>query len=140
MYRYRTDEELEEIVRRFLRRLGLESKIHPDMMTLIVKTKRAFPGFNYKRIPDSQMPNEEAQWNSQTLTFVMRESVFMAMQRGEPRARMTLAHELSHFLLGHNGIRNRSISPKAYEKRVRSVRTEETEAKRCAPIILAPEF
>jgi Zn-dependent peptidase ImmA (M78 family) len=136
---YLTDEKLEEIVRKFLRGVGLELQIRPDMMTIIVKTKTAFPGFNYRRIPDSQMPDEEAQWNSDTLTVAMRESVFTAMQRSEPRARMTLAHELSHFLLGHEGLRNRSIAPKAYERRVRTVRNEETEAKRCASIMLAPE-
>ena len=136
MSHYRTDEQLEEIVRKFLRRLGLEFQDRPDMMTIIVKTKAAFPGFNYKRVPNSQMPNEEAQWDSETWTLAMRESVFEAMQRGEPRARMTLAHELS---LEHKGIRNRSISPKAYERAVRSVRNDEAEAKRCAPILLAPE-
>jgi Zn-dependent peptidase ImmA (M78 family) len=139
MSHYRTDEQLEEIVRKFLRRLGLEFQDRPDMMTIIVKTKAAFPGFNYKRVPDSQMASEEAQWDSETWTLAMRESVFEAMQRGEPRARMTLAHELSHFLLEHKGIRNRSISPKTCEKAVRSVRNDEAEAKRCAPIILAPE-
>ena len=139
MNRYRTDEELEEIVRRFLQQLGLESKIRPDIMTILVKVKREFPGFNYKRMPDSQMQNEEAQWNSDTLTLSVRESVFMAMQRDEPRARMTLAHELSHFLLSHHGIRNRSVSPKTYELKARNIRAQETEAKRCAAIILAPE-
>ena len=37
---YRTDEQLEEIGRNFLRRIGLEHQVRPDVMTVINKLKR----------------------------------------------------------------------------------------------------
>jgi len=44
---YRTDEQLEEIGRNFLRNLGLEGQVRPDMMTVIMKLKHVVPNFNF---------------------------------------------------------------------------------------------
>lgn len=70
----------------------------------------------------------------------MRESVFVGMQRNEPRPRMTVAHELSHYLLKHVGLLNRSTLKTVREISVPLVRHQESEARRLAPIILAPEY
>ena len=40
----------------------------------------------------------------------MRESIVGAMQRGEPRARMTIANEIGHFAMRHAGVRSRSTT------------------------------
>jgi Zn-dependent peptidase ImmA (M78 family) len=61
------------------------------------------------------------------------------MQRGEPRARMTIAHELSHYLLGHKGYLNRRAVKSNAELSVQRIINQESEARRTAPIILAPE-
>lgn len=136
---YKTDEELEEIARGFLRKLGLEHQVRPDMMTIISKLKHVDPSFKYRRVPDRDMPDAEASWNSKDTEISMRESVFVAMQRGEPRARMTVAHELSHYLLKHEGHLNRSPVRSAVEVSVRRIVHQESEARRLAPRILAPE-
>jgi hypothetical protein len=98
---YKTDEQLEEIGREFLRRLGLENRPRPEPMTVIAKLKHVMPGFAYRRVPDRDMPQAEAEWDSDACEIAMRESVFTGMQRGEPHSCFVVFHELSHYCLGH---------------------------------------
>jgi Zn-dependent peptidase ImmA (M78 family) len=136
----KTDEELEEIARAFLKRMGIEHQVRPDLLTIITKIKHANRAFNYERVPDHEMPDAEAQWDSDKCVLRMRESVFVGMQRNEPRARMTVAHELSHVILGHAGLLNRSTVKSASEIAVDRIRHQELEASRLAPVLLSPEF
>lgn len=136
---YKTDEDLETVARTFLRKIGLEYQVKPDMMTIISKLKHVDRNFGYRRVPDVEMPDAEACWYSEDTEISMRESIFVAMQRGEARARMTVAHELSHYLLKHEGHLNRSPVKSAVEVSVRRIVHQESEARRLAPRILAPE-
>jgi Zn-dependent peptidase ImmA (M78 family) len=136
---YKTDEQLEAVVRGFLGRIGLEYQVRPDLMTVIVKIKHIDCEFNYLRVPDDEMPDEEAEWDSTSTLVRMRESVFVDMNGNKPRARMTVAHELSHYILGHKGLLSRKPGILTSDIAIGSVRQEESEAKRTAPIILAPE-
>jgi hypothetical protein len=136
---YRTDEELEALVRKFLRGIGLENQVHPDLLTVIVKIKHIDPRFNYQRLPDKQMPASEAIWDSADRLVRIRESVFLGMNRNEPRARMTVAHELAHYILKHRGFLHRKAGISVRDIPIASIRHEESEAKRTGPIILAPE-
>jgi Zn-dependent peptidase ImmA (M78 family) len=135
---YRTDEQLEEIGRSFLRRIGLEHQVRPDVMTVISKLKRVETAFNYRRVPD--MPDAEAEWNSEATEVAMRESIFTGMQHGDPHPRFVVFHELSHYALGHKGTRNRISSPQVRQYSGAQVKHEETEASRLAVIIMAPEY
>lgn len=133
-----TDEEIEKRATSLRKALGIEGQLRPDMMTVIQKTKHSFKKFGYLRVPDDDMPDAEAQWDSDKGILSLRESVFRAMQRDEPRARMTVAHELGHFALKHEGVRNRSLEAGAAEKYLEWVRRDEREAKRFAAAFLAP--
>ena len=62
------------------------------------------------------------------------------MQRDEPRARMSVSHELSHYLHRHTGLLNRSIQKSRTEAEVQRYINQESEARRTAPVILAPEY
>jgi Zn-dependent peptidase ImmA (M78 family) len=109
------------------------------MMTIISKLKALYPSqFDFKRIADTNLPDAEAQWDSLQNVLTMRESVFCAMQRGEPHARQTVAHEIGHFVLGHTGVRYRSDVKSTAEKIIPRIRHEESEARRFAPRLLAP--
>ncbi|MGJ5178907.1 ImmA/IrrE family metallo-endopeptidase [Bradyrhizobium oligotrophicum] len=136
---YRTDEELEEVGRSFLRRLGLEGQVRPDPMTVIGKIKHNDPRFNYRRVSDRMMPDAEARWDSDKCEVAMRESIFTGMQRGEAHARFVVFHEISHYVLGHQGTRNRAATAKTRSYSVGTIRHEEGEASRLAAIIMAPE-
>ena len=112
----------------------------PDIMTIIIKLKQKIPSFNYRRVPDTDFPDKEAEWNSDTRVLSMRESVFRAMQRGEPRARLIVMEEVFHLLLGHQGIKNRAIQPNFKERHNSKTKREEWEARRAAAAFLAPEI
>ena len=84
------------------------------------------------------MPNGEAQWDAKMGVLRMRESVVGAMQRGDPRARMTIANEIGHFALRHAGVRGRSTTQAAAGRRLLEARKEESEARRFAAMFLAP--
>jgi hypothetical protein len=136
----RTDEDLEQVVAKTLDKLGLGFVPNPDMMTVITKLKHTFPGFNYARVPDAEMPDAYAQYDSEKQVVRMRESTFVGMQRGEARARMTVFEEISHFILGHKGVLNRSVGKTISERAVDQTIAQEAEAKRCAAIFAAPQY
>lgn len=139
MFNYRTNEELEDIGRKFLRKLGIENQVRPDLMTIFTKLKHVDSKFNYCRVPDEKLPHAEAHWYSEDNVLTLRESVFVNMQRDDPRCRFTVAHEISHYLLGHKGFLNRATGQ--IQKDISSVlvKHQESEANRMAPILLAPE-
>lgn len=140
MSRYLSDEALEGKVREIRRKMGLEGQPKPDIMTVINKLKTIWRGFDYQRVRDEMLPDAEAQWDSTLGIMRIRESVFCAAQRGESRARMTVAHELGHFFLCHEGVRNRSLVKSASERFVAEVKREESEARRFAAVFLAPHY
>lgn len=139
MFDYMTDERLEELGRGFLRKIGLEHAVRPDMLTIIMKIKNIDDRFNYRRVPDHKLPNAEAHWFSDDHELTMRESVFVGIQRDEPRPRFTIAHEISHYALGHKGFLNRSTNQRLKSISSSLVKHQESEANRLAPILLAPE-
>jgi Zn-dependent peptidase ImmA (M78 family) len=136
----KTDEAIEELAHSLRKAVGLEHQARPDMMTVIHKIKTGFKRFGYLRVDDSKLPDAEAQWDADEGVMRLRESVFCAMQRGEVRARYTVAHEIGHFALKHAGVRNRSTHATAAERYVERVRSEESEASRFAAAFLAPAY
>ena len=133
-----TDEEMEDRARALRKSIGLENQAFLDMMTVIQKIKATYKRFGYLRVPDVKMPEAEGQWDADEGVIHLRESVFCGMQRREPRARWTVAHEIAHFALKHSGLRNRSTTETAAEKYVARVQREENEAQRFAAAFLAP--
>lgn len=140
MSRYPTDEALEEKARSLRRSLGLEHQAHIDLMTVIQKLKARDPQLQYARVPDYQMPDAESQWDANTKTLRLKESIFQGMQAQHARARMTASHEVSHYVLGHQGVRNRSLAATAAEKFASEVKREEYEARKLAAMMLAPSY
>ncbi len=139
MNKNRTPEEVKSEILKFMMATKLGNAPHLDMMTLIVKAKEYLPGFNYLRVPDNEMPDALGMYDPNTNLLKIPERVFCAMNQDEPRARFTIAHEISHALLGHTEIRFRHTELKAYEKAKPNIRREESEANRGAAFILAPD-
>jgi hypothetical protein len=138
MLRHVTDEEIEQRVKVLRRELGLENQSRPDMMAVIHKLTTSFRRFAYQGVPDSEMPDAEAQWDARKGVLRMRESVVHAMQRGEPRARMAVANEIGHFAMRHSGVRNRSSTQTTAGRLVLEAKKEESEARRFGAMFLAP--
>ena len=86
------------------------------------------------------MPDAEAQWDARKGVLRIRESVIAAMQRGEPRARMTIANEIGHFAMRHAGARSRSTTQATTGRLLLEAKKEESEARRFAAMFLAPNY
>jgi hypothetical protein len=138
MLRHVTDEEIEQRVKVLRRELGLQNQSRPDMMVVIHKLTTSFRHFAYQRVPDSEMPDAEAQWDARKGVLRIRESAVGAMQRGEPRSRMAIANEIGHFAMRHSGVRNRSSTQTTAGRLVLEAKKEESEARRFAAMFLAP--
>ena len=140
MLRHVTDEEIAQRVRVLRGEIDLQNQMRPDMMTVIERLTTSFRHFAYQQVPDSEMPDAEAQWDAGKGLLRMRESVVDAMQRGEPRARMTIANEIGHFAMRHPAVRSRSTTQATTGKRLLEARKEESEARRFAAMFLAPNY
>ena len=138
MLRHVTDEEIEQRVKVLRAELGLQNQSRPDLITAIEKLTARFRHFSYQQLPDAEMPDAEAQWDARKGVLRIRESVIAAMQRGEPRARMTIANEIGHFAMRHPGVRSRSATQATAGRLGLEAKKEESEARRFAAMFLAP--
>ena len=134
----RSTEELKSLVRWLRGYLGVEDVERLDMLSVLSKAKQLFPGFSYRRVPDDELlGGKEAVHEAGEIRIA--ESTFRALERGEPRARFTAAHEFAHFILQHPEVRFRGPRLAAYERAKHRVRIEESEANKFAALFLAPD-
>ncbi|WP_201842885.1 ImmA/IrrE family metallo-endopeptidase [Microvirga zambiensis] len=138
MLRHVADEEIEQRVRVLRTELGLQNQSCPDLTTVIDKLTAHFRHFRSQTIPDADMPGEEAHWDIRKGVLQIRESVVAAMQRGEPRARMTIAIEIGHFAMRHAGTRSMRDARSTAGRLGLEAKKEESEARRFAAMFLAP--
>jgi hypothetical protein len=108
------------------------------MLSVLSKAQQLFPKFSYHRVPDDELPKgKEAVHEGGKLRIADR--IFRALEKGEPRARFTAAHELGHFVLKHPEVRFRGTQLRAYETADRGIRIDESEANEFAALFLAPD-
>ena len=90
------------------RALGLADHPALDLLDIIeFRLKYIYAGFKLKIVPDSELPNAEAEADCEKKTITVRQSVYDDLCCGSSRARMTIAHEIGHLAL-HQGILQRS--------------------------------
>src|SRR5258708_6415885 len=137
---YLEDEDIEQRARNLRKTLSVDDQAQPDMTTLIVKLKHLGLIKNYERVPNADMPDDEAAFDADRQILVIRESVFCAAnnQISDPRARWTIAHEIGHMALGHKRTRHRNVSGRTIDRTSRPIRTDEAQAHRFAAAFLAP--
>jgi Zn-dependent peptidase ImmA (M78 family) len=135
---YLSEEQIEEATRKLRIRLGIDQQTIPDMMTVIVKLKGLGIIKDYRRVADNDMLEDLATFDPDPKVLLIRESTFCAMNRNEPRARFTIAHELGHMWLGHKRTRHRNVSGREIEKIAPTIRRDEYQASRFAGAFLAP--
>lgn len=134
-----TDAQIDARALAHRRGLGFRDEHAIDAMTLLVKLKARYPEFSYERVPDGSLGEAEAQWDSQAKRLLIPESVFQAANRGEGRALMTVAHEVGHALLGHDGNLNRAPAGGRAERLSAKLRSMEYQARRYAAAFLIPD-
>lgn len=134
-----TDTQIDARALAHRRGLGFADDQAVDAMTLLARLKARYPEFSYERVPDGSLDGAEAQWDSLGKRLLIPESVFQAADRGEGRALMTVAHEVGHALLGHDGNLNRTPAGGRAERISTKLRSMEYQARRYAAAFLIPD-
>lgn len=134
----RTIEILKSIVVRFREMLGIIDVEYIDLEAVLEIMVRLFPGFSYRCVPDDELHGAKGMYNSETDTMEIPNNVFLGMKNRIPHFRFSVAHEIAHAVLRHEGVRFRHAERKAYEKANSNVWRDEREAEKFAAIFLAP--
>jgi Zn-dependent peptidase ImmA (M78 family) len=134
-----SDDDFEQLARTLREALGVDDQVKLDVIDFLRRMKRYGYIADYVRVPDAAMPDAEAKFVPEERKIYIRESIYIAAERANERARFTVIHECSHAALDHQFERKRSLSGTAIaEKRVTSIRRDETQANKLAAAIIAP--
>lgn len=133
-----SDEDYDQIGRILREELGVDDDIWLDVIDALHRMK--YRGYlrDFIRLPDSDLPDAEAKFVAEERRIYLRDSIFRAAEREEPHARFTVAHEIAHCALFHQHTRKRSIAVGSFERKVSSIRRDETQAGKLAAALLAP--
>jgi Zn-dependent peptidase ImmA (M78 family) len=133
MTRYISEEEIEEVALDLRKKLKILDVFAPDLIELLeFKLKNILPKFRLIIVPDHALRNAEAEADCSENTIKVRQSVYEDASRMGARARTTLAHEIGHLVLKHEGIRPRSVTA--------AVTAEEVQARYFAASFLMPLY
>jgi hypothetical protein len=117
-------------------KLNIESVPAFDMYCALEKLQQMAKSFSFRRALEDELGDNEATMDDETGTLVAQENILDDIKAGGNRARFTIAHELGHFFLRHQGLRRRNPNKGAYvgDKE----RAEESEANIFASYLLVP--
>ena len=135
-----TDAQIDSRALAHRRELGFRDDHGVDFLTLMTKLKARYPNFAYERVPDATLGAAEAQWDSAAKRLLIPETVYKGACLGEGRALMTVAHEVGHALLGHEGTLSRAPAGNRAERLSARVRAMEYQARRYAAAFLIPNI
>ncbi|RUU25548.1 ImmA/IrrE family metallo-endopeptidase [Mesorhizobium sp. M6A.T.Ce.TU.016.01.1.1] len=117
-------------------KLNMDNVFAFDMHCALERLQQNAKRFSFRCALDDELGDNEATMDDETGTLVARESVLNDIKAGRPRARFTIAHELGHYFLGHEGRRRRNPDKGVYV--TFKERTEESEANIFASYFLIP--
>jgi hypothetical protein len=131
---YLTDEEIENeaIKLRQEMALPLEAPLTAEM--LLKGIDRAFPGVRLVVVPDEEMTYAAAEADPHEKKIRFRQTAYNQLMNGSAWGLETLAHELGHFQLKHDGIRYR----RGGINHSRKIGNDEPQAHLFAKAFLAP--
>jgi len=139
------NDPIERAARDLRIKLGIDDQLRPDMITVVVKMKHQGLIEDYARHSDDEMPDAEAFFDPDSRVLHLRESTFCAAnalytysESERRRARYTIAHEIGHVALGHDGRHYRGDINETAKKLEGQVQKNEREAERFAAAFLAP--
>lgn len=118
------------------RKLGISAISAPDMSYVLEKLEELIPKFSVQSKLALDMGQDEAWMDDESHTLTVRESVLDEAKAGMGRSRFTLAHELGHYFLGHEGRRRRNPNKAVYAGSTE--RIQENEADQFASYFLVP--
>lgn len=140
------DEDCDLAARKIRIAVGIEDRFRPDMIFFLSELKRSGWIKDYLTVPGDNRA-DEALYDSDTNTIGVRADVLAALDRPSRASkvehqhfRFTVAHEISHAALKHEGVHFRGATS-VHVKRIPSrAKRNEREADRLASHILAPYY
>lgn len=91
--------ELRHLALVFRKWLGLENELWVPIVELLDILAKVLKEFSYEIVPDDALPpGTHAETDIRTGHITIKESVYERACDGEGRDRMTIAHEIGHFL------------------------------------------
>ena len=92
--------DIRTLTRNFRGLLGLDDEIRFPIVESLDVLSEVLPGFNYEIIEDDQLPAEiHADTDILTGNVRIKQSIYERACNGEGRDRMTIAHEIGHFVM-----------------------------------------
>jgi len=111
----------------------------PDVVRLLEhQLSEVFPLFSLVVCPDNAIPDAEGYTQFEPPQIVLRESVYIGALQGNPRSRMTVAHELGHLLL-HKGVAKARSTATFDSRKNKPFNSAEWQARKFAAYFLMPE-
>lgn len=131
-----SEEQVENAAEKLRRYLNLTNVAAPCMHSVLVKLQEKLSRFSFHAALASELGSAEAFMDEQAHKLTVRDSVLEEARAGRARARFTLAHELGHYFLGHEGARRRTANKALYG--TSAERVAEREADIFASYFLVP--
>ncbi len=92
--------KIRALAKAFRQEFGIDNVLYVPIVELLDKCSLRYQGFNYEILPDSSFENNvHASINNDTGHISIRESVFERASEGAGRDRMTIAHEIGHYVI-----------------------------------------
>lgn len=117
-------------------KIGLGDIIAPNMYIALQQLASKAKSFSFRPALISEMGGDEAVMDIDNDVLMVRESVLEDAKSGQNRARFTIAHEIGHYFLGHDGAPRRNPDKSVYASA--KDRIQESEANMFASYLLVP--
>jgi IrrE N-terminal-like domain len=99
---------LESIVIRLRAKLKMTDVEYIDLKAVLEMMVVLFPGFSCRRVADRALHGANGMYNSDTDTIEIPNNVFLGMENRVPHFRFSVAHEIAHAVLKHEGVKFRT--------------------------------
>ncbi len=95
----KTRTELRKLANNFRKLLKLDCELYFPIVQLLEIMPECFPNFSYEIVMDDELPKDKhAETDIVTGHIRIKETVYVRACNGEGRDRMTIAHEIAHFI------------------------------------------
>lgn len=132
-------DDIRRYVRDIRRKLGYENTLcFPIVEMLEIVLPKLFPNFNYEILPKSEMGNKHGETNPSQEWIHIRADVYEGACNGNGRDRLTIAHEIGHFLL--HSPSNVSLCQIEPQEKLKAYEDPEWQANAFGGELLAPSY
>lgn len=131
-----SDEAIEKKAEEIRAKAGIEYVYNVDMDGTLQRLKKRSDSFKVRVANTGELGNEEAFMDCENHTMILSHTTFDELKKYGMRAKFTAAHELGHYVLGHEGNTKRTADKKIYSSTKQKI--QEIQADKFASFFLVP--